>query len=68
MDKGAAIERAGEAARREGRKLEGYDEPSADFAGGEWQIAFSGKIRAPGNHFLVIVNDDTGEAVVIPGH
>lgn len=68
MDESAAIKRAGEAARREGRILERYDKPSADFVGGEWQVAFSGKIRAPGNHFLVIINDDTGDAVIIPGH
>lgn len=68
MDEKAAIERAREASREKGRDLENYDEPSAEFVGGDWQIAFSGKVRAPGNHFLVIVNDDTGDVTIIAGH
>ena len=38
MDEKAAIERAREASRQKGRDLEDYDEPSADFVGGEWQV------------------------------
>jgi hypothetical protein len=68
VDEKAAIERAREASRQKGRDLEDYDEPSADFVGGEWQVAFSGKVRAPGNHFLAIINDDTGDVTIIPGH
>ena len=68
MDEKAAIEKAREASRQKGRDLENYDEPSADFVAGEWQVAFSGKVRAPGNHFLVMINDETGEVTLIAGH
>jgi hypothetical protein len=68
VDEKAAIERAREASRQNGRDLENYDVPSADFVDGEWQVAFSGKLRAPGNHFLVIINDDTGDVTIFPGH
>jgi len=68
VDEKAAIERAREASRQEGRNLEDFDEPSAVFVDGEWQVAFSGKVRAPGNHFLVIINDDTGDVIIFPGH
>jgi hypothetical protein len=68
VDEKAAIERAREASRQKGRNLENYDEPSVEFVGGEWQVAFSGKVREPGNHFLVIINDDTGDFTIIPGH
>jgi hypothetical protein len=68
VDRDAAIERAAEAARRAGRRLEDYDEPRVDLVDGDWQITFSGTVPLPGNHFLVIVNDSTGAAALFAGH
>ena len=58
---------AKQAAKREGTWKTTMN-PPRDFVDGEWQVAFSGKGRAPGNHFLVIINDDTGDVTIFPGH
>ena len=67
MQRAQAIEKARETARGKDWDLDQYEEPTAELASGTWTIRFEGRKRAPGNHFVVQVDDGTGDAVLWPG-
>jgi hypothetical protein len=67
MDRQGAIEKARHTAREREWELDHFEEPTAELKGDTWTVRFEGKKRAPGNHFVVQVNDGTGEAVLWPG-
>jgi len=62
---------AGVAAVEQGYSLEKYKDPQAhyEFTRNDrtWGVFYDGKVPAPGNHFLVVINDRTGTARVMPG-
>jgi hypothetical protein len=62
---------AKEAAVKHGSDLSTYEEPTAhfDFTDdmGLWIVLFDGKVARPGNHLMVVVDDQTGKASVVPG-
>jgi hypothetical protein len=66
-----AIGIAKEAAVKHGSDLSRYEEPKAhfDFTDdmGLWLVLFDGKVARPGNHLMVVVDDQTGKARVVPG-
>jgi hypothetical protein len=54
-----------------GIDLSKYEEPEAEFevVGKEWKwtVSYEGKVKAPGNHFLVWVEDSDGSAEYMAG-
>jgi hypothetical protein len=66
-----AVRIAGEAAVKHGYRLADYEEPQAHYEfthkDRTWVIFYVGKVRLPGNHFLVWVDDRTGEVRVVGG-
>jgi hypothetical protein len=51
--------------------LDAYDEPSVSgdvFEGDRfWAVLYQGKTRMPGNHFMLLINDETRTVEYIPG-
>jgi hypothetical protein len=66
-----AIALANAEATKQGRDLDEYDPPKAQYdsavKGKDWTVFYEGKTKAPGNHFLVWVNDETKECKLMPG-
>jgi hypothetical protein len=76
---GEALQIAEDAAVKRGMSLADFQSPwfrydydlhypdlgQGDYA---WAFGFEGKVPAPANHFMVIVNDRTRYAQFIPGH
>jgi hypothetical protein len=61
---------AGEAAVKAGFRLADFKDPevhSSAARGATWTVFYEGKVPVPGNHFLVWVDDRTGDAQVMPG-
>jgi hypothetical protein len=67
MQRQEAVDKAKQTARGKDWDLDQYQEPTAELADGTWTVRFEGRKRAPGNHFLVQVDDATGEAELWPG-
>jgi hypothetical protein len=67
MQREQAVEKAMAAARDKDWDLDDYDEPTANLASGTWTVRFEGRKRAPGNHFIVQVDDSSGDVVLWPG-
>lgn len=64
--------RIGEAAAEEsGIEITNYKPPIVDFSDDDgekyWSLLYEGKIPAPGNHFTVLINDESGTAEIVPG-
>ena len=65
-----AIRVAKNAATQARIRLDDYEEPDARRMSGDakgWFVFFPGKFKAPGNHFSVVVNDQTHSTKIIPG-
>jgi hypothetical protein len=62
-----AVRKAEQVARDKGWALDDYETPTAELKDGRWTVRFEGRRRAPGNHFVVQVDDATGEATLWPG-
>jgi hypothetical protein len=66
-----AVRIAREAAVKHGSDLRLYEEPTAhfDFTDdmGLWIVLFDGKVVRPGNHLMVVVDDQMGKPRVVPG-
>jgi hypothetical protein len=67
MDERQATDAATTHAEHEGWNLGDYEEPTASLDAGFWTVDFAGREPRPGNHFLVLVNDATGETELVPG-
>src|SRR5688572_2227261 len=65
------IKLANAAAMKKGYKLEDYEKPKAKYEvswePASWIVSYQGKLRAPGNHFFVIVDDKTKSTELWPG-
>ncbi len=66
-----AVNVATQYAADNGISLDAYDEPrvSGDVFEGErfWAVLYDGKTRMPGNHFMLLINDDTRAIEYVPG-
>jgi hypothetical protein len=62
---------AAEAATKHGYRLADYKDPEAHYQftrkDKTWSVFYDGKVPTPGNHFLVVIDDQTGAARVMPG-
>ncbi|GAC1368697.1 MAG: hypothetical protein NVSMB32_13720 [Actinomycetota bacterium] len=67
MTEDEVVAAARQLATSEGRDLSRYQEPSAKLTDGRWGVLFQGKSLAPGNHFLVTIDDQTGESRMVGG-
>ncbi len=71
LSKAEAIRIAQKEAAKRGYRLSRYEAPHARYEftrkDKSWTIFYDGKVPKPGNHFLVWVDDRTGEARVMPG-
>ena len=67
MDQAAVVQKAESIAREKEWDLAQYQAPTAELKNATWYVRFEGIKRAPGNHFIVEVNDQTGEATLWPG-
>ncbi len=58
-------------AQSKGYDLAKYESPRVEYEskgeGGKWTLLYEGKIKAPGNHFLVWVNDTTRKCTLMSG-
>lgn len=70
-NKNSIINLANQKATQEGFDLTKYDTPHAEYDSTakeqEWTVFYEGKIKKPGNHFLVWVNDDNGNCELMRG-
>lgn len=50
-------------------KIDNYfvQNASYDSSKGKWLLLYNGTIPIPGNHFMISINDITGEILLIPG-
>jgi hypothetical protein len=59
------------AAEKKGYKLANYEAPKAHYEyvrkDDSWWVFYQGKLRAPGNHFSVSIQDKTKKTEVTPG-
>lgn len=62
-----AIRIAAEAAVSSGYVLAEYEEPRVEYEHPRWTVLYEGRVATPGNHFLVWVDDETGEPQVMAG-
>ena len=66
-----AIRIANAAAREDGYDLARFEAPEARYdrsdIDGQWWVHYTGKVRRPGNHFSVRVDDKTTETHVFAG-
>ncbi len=67
MQREQALEKAKQTARSKDWDLDQFEDPTADLTADTWTVRFEGRKRKPGNHFVVQVNDSTGDAVLWPG-
>ena len=66
----AVLRLSARAAERHGYKLQEFEEPRApkfEPKDQTWAVFYQGKLRKPGNHFLVIVHDYKQTTEVIEG-
>jgi hypothetical protein len=66
-----AIQIAKKAAERQGMDLSKYKEPEANYrstGAKRWGVFFDGKVRTPGNHFYIFVDDQTGDTRYVEGN
>jgi hypothetical protein len=53
---------------KQGSDLAKFEPPKVEYgAGWRWTVLYDGKDKLPGNHFLVWVNDRTGECQLMHG-
>jgi len=64
-----AIRIAKQAAQRQGVQLHDFKEPKAQFTSKDhsWWLLFDGQVPMPGNHFVVSIDDPTGNTRFFPG-
>jgi hypothetical protein len=62
-----AIRIAVQALEKEGRDLSRYSDPEVTHDGATWQVFFHGKLGILGDHFMVLVDDRTGQAQICRG-
>jgi hypothetical protein len=66
-----AVRIAQQAAEREGRRLSDYKLPEPHYQytrkDKSWWVSFDGQVPAPGNHFSVLIDDQTGKTQLMPG-
>lgn len=67
MDRLAVMAVARRLAEAQGRDLDAYEPPTAERQGASWHVRFAGRVPAPGNHFVVVVDDASGQAELFPG-
>ncbi len=71
MSQTQAVGIAGKAAVKHGYRLADYKDPQAHYEftrkDKTWSVFYDCKVPMPGHHFLVSVDDRTGEARVVPG-
>ena len=67
----AVINLANKVAEKQGIELSKFNTPAAHFnplgKDNSWWVNYEAKRPLPGNHFTVVINDDSGEARYIPG-
>ena len=65
------IKLANAAAEKKGYELTKYEAPEAHYEyvhkDDSWWVFYQGKLRAPGNHFSVSIQDKTKKTEVTPG-
>jgi hypothetical protein len=54
-------------ARRDGRDIDAYEQPTVDREQDRWIVFFQGRSLAPGDHFMVVLDADTGAGRVVAG-
>src|SRR5437773_10132051 len=71
LSQAQAVRIAAEAATKHGYRLTDYKDPQAHYQFTRkdmtWSVFYDGRVPMPGHHFLVWVDDRTGEARVMPG-
>ena len=69
MTEEEAIATANEAAEAAGAILADFNGPKArrEEGRGEWVVFYQGKKLLVGNHFMVVVDDGTGQVRLVPG-
>jgi hypothetical protein len=67
MEQAEVVRKARDLARAREWDLAQFEEPKAELKDTTWYVRFEGRKRAPGNHFVVQVDDTSGEAVLWPG-
>jgi len=69
--KRVAVALANAEAIRRGYDLKEFETPRCEYDASKpdnaWTVLYDGKVKAPGNHFLVWVNDQTGQCKLMPG-
>jgi len=70
LSQAEAIRISADAATKRGYRLADYDPPQVHYEftrkDQTWTIFYEGKVRLPGHHFLVSVDDRTRESRVMP--
>jgi hypothetical protein len=64
------IEMAKRAGEHNGMKLDDYKKPEFSYRATKektWSVFFDGRVPMHGNHFMVVVDDQTGEAHYVGG-
>ena len=67
VDQDEAVRLATAKAEEEGWDLSTFEAPVAARRDDGWMVRFEGRRPAPGNHFVVVVEDATGEVALWPG-
>jgi len=71
MTKADVVAIANAEASRQGYDLEEYETPRAEYEftanDQTWSVFYEGKEKVPGNHFLIIINDRTGNCQLMRG-
>ena len=56
-----------DAAQADGRDPEAYEQPTVDREDGRWIVFFQGRSLAPGDHFMVVVDEASGSGRLVAG-
>lgn len=67
MQREDAIQKAQAVAREKQWNLDDFKAPTAELKDLGWLVRFEGRKPLPGNHFVVQIDDATGEATLWPG-
>ena len=67
VDRDEAVRLAVAKAEADGWDLAAFGAPVAARGDDGWRVRFEGVDPSPGNHFVVAVDDATGEVVLWPG-
>jgi hypothetical protein len=66
-----AIALANAEASKQGFDLDKYNSPKAHYETGSkdkiWTVFYDGKVKMPGHHFLVVVDDETNDCQLMRG-